>query len=78
MTTGLVRSFNWIDTKDMVADGLTKGSVDRTMLANLMQGSFKLAHAAHEYQGPTTTTRARYVTAGVDGGGFVTTFNHPP
>ena len=33
LTTSLVGLYNWTDTRDMAADGLTKGSVDRTMLA---------------------------------------------
>ena len=64
--------------RDMVADGLTKGSVSHTMFANLMQGSPKLAHAAREYQGPTTTTTTRSVIAGVEGGGYAFTFQHQP
>ena len=60
----------------MVADGLTKGSVDRTMLANAMHGSFELKHAVHEYQEPTATTTTSSVFGGVEGGGSVTAFNH--
>ena len=34
----LIGSYTWVDTRDMVADGLTKGRADRTSLINLMQG----------------------------------------
>ena len=53
LTTSRVRSVNWIDTRDMITDGLAKGSVDRTMLASIMSGSFELKYAVHEYQEPT-------------------------
>ena len=36
----------------MVADGLTKGSSDRTLLAAVMDGSYILEHAVHEYIEP--------------------------
>ena len=36
----------------MVADGLTKGSSDRTLLSALMDGSYVLEHAVHEYIEP--------------------------
>ena len=48
----LIRSYNWIDTRDMVADGLTKGSSDRTLLSAVMDGSYTLEHAVHEYIEP--------------------------
>ena len=37
----------------MVADGLTKGSIDRTLLRSVMKGSFDLNYAVHEYREPT-------------------------
>ena len=30
---------SWLDTRDMIADGLTKGSIDRLALHTLMDGS---------------------------------------
>ena len=38
MQLGLIKSLHWCDTRDMTADGHTKGSVDRTLLLQLMQG----------------------------------------
>ena len=32
MTHGLVRKLYWVDTRDMLADGVTKGGVDRLLL----------------------------------------------
>ena len=32
MTHGLVRKFNWVDARDMLADGLIKAGVDRVLL----------------------------------------------
>ena len=52
LVNGVIRSYNWIDTRDMAADGLTKGAVDRAQLAMLMDGSFVLKHAVHEYSEP--------------------------
>ena len=35
---GLIRSIRWCDTRDMVADGHTKGCIDRKCLIDLMHG----------------------------------------
>ena len=32
MSHGLIRKLYWVDTKDMLADGLTKGGIDRLLL----------------------------------------------
>ena len=37
----------------MCCDGLTKGSVDRTQLSLLMDGTYNLQHPVHEYIEPT-------------------------
>ena len=44
LARGLLRSLSWTDTRDMVADALTKGGIDRTMLIQAMRGSVTLAH----------------------------------
>ena len=41
---GVLRGIEWWDTRDMTADGLTKGSVDRAILMSLMHGLLKIAH----------------------------------
>ena len=35
---------SWIDTRDMIADGLTKGCVDRMLLHLAMDGKFQFIH----------------------------------
>eukprot|EP00959_Pyramimonas_sp_CCMP1952_P442854 9270591-Pyramimonas_sp.AAC.1 len=38
MERGIVRSIQWCDTRDMTADGRTKGSIDRELLLQVMGG----------------------------------------
>ena len=40
----------WCDTRSMVADALTKGSVDRTLLQGVMQGHLEIAHAVKHWR----------------------------
>ena len=51
-----IGSYTWVDTRDMVADGLTKGRADRTSLIQMMHGAYNLDHVCHEYKEPSTTT----------------------
>ena len=39
MDRGIVHSVQWCDTRDMTADGHTKGSIDRDLLLQVMSGS---------------------------------------
>jgi hypothetical protein len=41
---GLIDNIIWADTRDMYADGLTKGSVPRDALINAMSGKLLLRH----------------------------------
>jgi hypothetical protein len=41
----ILNELKWCDTRDMTADGHTKGSVDRQALLQLMNGIFKYSHA---------------------------------
>ena len=34
----------WSDTRDMIADGLTKGTIDRQALHEVMSGECKVSH----------------------------------
>ena len=44
---GQVGTLNWIDTRDMVADGLNKGCIDRTAIRDFFQhGKWIMAHHA--------------------------------
>ena len=40
----------------MVADGLTKGSADRSALAAIMNGRYDLEHKVHEYREPKSSS----------------------
>ena len=44
LARGILRSVSWSDTRDMVADALTKGGIDRTMLLQVMQGRLHMKH----------------------------------
>ena len=44
LTRGLLRSLSWCDTRDMVADPLTKGGVDRKLIARVMDGILCMQH----------------------------------
>ena len=50
LVNGVISSYSWTDTRDMADDGLTKGSTDRSALASIMDGDYKLHHAVHEFQ----------------------------
>jgi len=43
-TKGLVNDIVWVDTRDMYADGLTKGIIKRDALKELMKGTLGLRH----------------------------------
>ena len=55
LVCGLIRSYNWTDTRDMVADVLTKGSADRSALSAIMDGRYHLHHLVHEYKEPASS-----------------------
>ena len=48
---GILSSITWCDTRDMSADALTKGSIDRDILVKLMRGSFQFKHEVKTYTG---------------------------
>eukprot|EP00969_Alexandrium_andersonii_P077927 3437109-Alexandrium_andersonii.AAC.1 len=39
-----LKALIWTDTRDMIADGATKGAVDRELLHLAMQGCCKIQH----------------------------------
>ena len=55
LSTGTIRSMNWVDTRDMLADGLNKGSVPRIALVKSMQGQAALAHPCLTSARPRST-----------------------
>ena len=44
LDNGVLSAFAWCDTRDMIADGLTKGKVDRGALLAIMDGAWNLVH----------------------------------
>ena len=44
LDTKVIQYLAWVDTRDMAADGLTKGAVSRESIHNLMSGSIRLNH----------------------------------
>ena len=51
LDTGAVKSLTWVDTRDMVIDGLTKGMADRSAIHRLMAGVWKLCHPCETFAG---------------------------
>ena len=49
MEVGVVHSVQWCDTRDMTADGHTKGSIDRELLVALMAGNQSYSHEVKTY-----------------------------
>ena len=43
---GIIRRLQWCDARDIIADGRTKGSIDRAGLLKLMRGELSYARAA--------------------------------
>ena len=56
---GTIRSLTWVDTRDMFADGMTKGSLDRNALVNVMAGRWTLHHQYETHVEHETTTTDR-------------------
>ena len=53
----------WTDTRDMLADGLTKGAVDRHMIHQAMDGQWVLTHEPKLWQ---STLRHTHATTAAD------------
>ena len=47
---GVLSALIWQDTRDMIADGLTKGAVDRQGLHDVMDGVVKVLHECKPWQ----------------------------
>ena len=52
LDTKVLEALIWIDTRDMVADGLTKGAVDRDALHSCMAGIWQITHTAKIWSAP--------------------------
>lgn len=46
---GLINAVQWCDTRDMTADGHTKGCIDRALLLQVMSGQQVYKHALKRY-----------------------------
>jgi len=57
----VLQAIVWLDTRDMIADGLTKGTVERDLLHLLMSGKVQIMHEcklwASKYQKPQGSNR---------------------
>ena len=60
---GLVDNLIWTDTRDMYADGLTKGSVPRDLLIEAMSGTIKLRNPIEFFN--RRVKRLTYFSGGV-------------
>ena len=47
---GLIWEVQWCDTRDMTADGHTKGSIDRDLLFQVMDGKQSFTYAVKRYK----------------------------
>ena len=45
-TSKIISILGWVDTRDMIADGMTKGSIDRSQLISAMKGYVRRLHPA--------------------------------
>ena len=65
---GIISRMHWVDTRDMLADGLTKGGIDGTLLHNVSNDCrLKFAHEALTH----TTFSLGSATKPIDGDGAV-------
>ena len=49
MERNIVHCVQWCDTRDMTADGHTKGSIDRELLLQVMSGIQSFKHEVNKY-----------------------------
>ena len=47
---GIIKKIQWCDTRDMAADGHTKGSIDRQTIIDLMKGSQNFTFPLKTYE----------------------------
>ena len=71
MEIGVVRRLHWVDARDMLADGLTKGGIDRELLHNVSNDcKFSLKHEALTHsKSPTPAAGSATKTSKEDPGG---------
>ena len=55
LDAGVLSRMVWCDTRDMLADGMTKGAVDRVALHDAMDGLWRISHELKTWTSPLTT-----------------------
>ena len=50
LDNGVLKALAWIDTRDMIADGTTKGAVERDALHSAMEGIIVMLHEHQLWQ----------------------------
>ena len=50
LDNGILKVMAWIDTRDMIADGMTKGAVEREALQTAMEGIIVMSHEHELWQ----------------------------
>ena len=55
----ILTALTWLDTRDMTADGHTKGSISRGALISVMQGSLEQEHPGQSRRAKGATTTAK-------------------
>ncbi|MFM7983436.1 MAG: hypothetical protein ACKPKO_29340, partial [Candidatus Fonsibacter sp.] len=68
----------WVDTRDMVADGATKGSVDRSQLHCCMNGESTLAHELKLWQAKGKMTSIDLAAASGTASSFLVQYSCNP
>ena len=50
LDVGILSALWWIDTRDMHSDGLTKGTVDRQAIQDIMNGDVRYRHEVKSWK----------------------------
>ena len=62
LSEGLIKTIRWCDTRDMTADGHTKGSIDRQLLLDAMAGKMVFRFEVKTYEPYRGSTETQQVT----------------
>ena len=54
---GILEHISWLDTRDMVSDGLTKGSIDRADIRKIMDGFWTILQKAASWRSKLAALR---------------------
>ena len=56
---GILEYISWLDTRDMVSDGLTKGQVDREAIRTVMNGTWKVIQKTGSWRSTAAARRTK-------------------